>query len=154
MTTFRQARSSATLGLVWKTLSGAHRRRSVGGGFLFLPAILISTTAMASTLHEGDFVREGRSCVAPNERDRLTSNGHSVSPPGQQCRVISRTSTGGYYPIFNQRCTGRSAAAAYRMDVQISAPDRIVVRKTPNGRSVAYRHCPSAAHERAAPLPR
>lgn len=141
MTAFGQVCSGATLRLVWKTLSGAHQRRS-GRGAILLPAMLLSTAAVASTLHEGDFVREGRSCVAPNAHDRLTSNGHSVSPPGSRCRVVSRTSSGGYYPIFNQRCTG---AADYRLDVQISAPDRISVRKTSGGRSIAYRHCPSNA---------
>lgn len=140
MTAFRRARTEATLRLVWKTLSGSHQERS-GGGAILLPALLFVTPAMASTLHEGSYVREGRSCSAERDADRLVSNGHSVSPPGAQCRVVSRTSSGDYYPIFNQRCT--SGADDYSMDVHVSTPDRISVRRMPAGRSVAYRHCPS-----------
>jgi len=101
---------------------------------------------MASTLHEGGYVREGRSCSQAKDDDRLISNGHSVSPPGSQCRVVSRTSSGGYYPIFNQRCT--DGAGDYRVDVHVSTSDRISVRRQPGGRSIAYRFCPSRVSTR------
>jgi hypothetical protein len=99
---------------------------------------LIAAPVLASTLHEGSYVRVGRSCAAPEAGDRLISNGHSVSPPGQTCRVVSRTSTGGYYPVFNQHCTG--SAGAYRLEVRVSSADRIWVNR-PGGPAVAHRHC-------------
>lgn len=145
MMVFGQARKEATLRLVGKTLFGSHQGRP-GGGAILLPALFFAAPAMASTLHEGSYVRDGRSCSAASDRDRLTSNGHSVSPQGQQCRVISRTSSGGYYPVFNQHCTG--GAGDYRMDVHVSTPDRISVRRQPGGRSIAYRFCPSRVSTR------
>lgn len=111
-------------------------------GAALLPAILFAAPAMAASLHEGSYVRAGRSCSASDDGDRLTSNGHSVSPPGLQCRVVSRTSSGGYYPIFNQRCTD-GAAQDYRLEVHVSTPDRIAVRRSLNGPSIAFHHCPS-----------
>lgn len=116
---------------------------------ILLLATVFSTPAAASTLQEGDFVRVGRSCRAAHGRDRLASNGHAVSPPGQLCHVVSRTESGGYYPIFNQLCTG-GGSDDFRMDVHVSTPERISIRQRPGGRPVAYRYCPSRVIPRAA----
>lgn len=122
---------------------GANQGRS-GGGAILLLTLFVAAPAMASALQEGDFVREGRSCAKAGDRDRLTSNGHAVSPPGQHCRVVSRTESGGYYPIFNQSCTD-GAGEVSRVDLLVSAPDRIALRERAGGTTVAYRHCPLRA---------
>lgn len=118
---------------------GSHPGKPGGRYCLSLLALIFSTPAIASTLQEGDFVRDGRACTSAADSDRLVSNGHSVAPPGETCRVVSRTSTGGYYPILNQRCT--RGADDYRMDVHISAPDQISVRDQADGAAIAYRYC-------------
>lgn len=141
MTLFGRAKTEATLRLVRKTLSGSHQERP-GGGAILLPALLFAVPAMASTLPKAAMSGKA-SCSAVCDDDGLGSNGHSVSPSGAQCRVLSRTSSDGYYAIRNQRCT--SSADDYGMDVRVSTPDRISVRRTPAGRSFAYRHCPSRA---------
>jgi hypothetical protein len=124
---------------MWRSY-GKSARGPLGRAVALLVASLIAAPALASTLLEGSYVRVGGSCEAPASGDRLISNGQSVSPPGQNCRVVSRTSTGSYYPVFNQRCT--SSAEEYRLDVRVTSPDRI--RVTRSGRpAVAYRHCRS-----------
>ncbi|MFC6446133.1 hypothetical protein [Shinella zoogloeoides] len=75
------------------------------------------------------------------------SNGHSVSAPGHTCRVVSRTSSGGYYPIFNERCTG-GATDDYRMDIHVRSPERISIHGPAGGPGITYRHCPSRAAAR------
>ena len=123
--------------VTWRAFRKRARRR-IGGGGILLVASLIAAPVMASTLHEGSYVRVGRSCQAPKAAEQLTSNGHSVSPPGDICRVVSRTSTDSYYPVFNQRCTG--SAGDYSLEVRVSTPSRIWANRT--GRpAVAYRHC-------------
>jgi len=128
----------------WRASSGLVRSRWERGTAL-LVASLIAAPAIASTLMEGSYVRVGRSCDALEMEDRLISNGYSVSPPGQTCRIVSRTSTGGYYPIFNQRCTDSEGDS--RFDVRVISPDRIEVNR-PGRPAVAYRRC----RAQAAPL--
>ena len=121
----------------WRAFCRPARGR-IGGGAILLVASLIAAPVMASTLHEGPYVRVGRSCQAPKAGEQLISNGHSVSPPGDICRVVSRTSTGSYYPVFNQRCTG--SAGDYSLEVRVSSPSRIWANRS--GRpAVAYHHC-------------
>jgi hypothetical protein len=121
----------------WRSFRKRARGR-IGGWATLLVASLIAAPVMASTLHEGSYVRVGRSCQAPEAGEQLISNGHSVSRPGDICRVVSRTSTGSYYPVFNQRCTG--SAGDYSVEVRVSSPSRIWANRT--GRpAVAYRHC-------------
>jgi len=120
---------------------GSHPGRSGGRFPIFLLTLFFATPAIASTLNEGIFVRADRACASAADTDRLLSNGHSVSPPGQNCRVVSRQSSGGYYPIFNQRCTG-GAGEDLLTDLIVSAPDRIAVRRRADGATIAYRYCP------------
>lgn len=141
----RRARSAGGRRLFRQSLFGSHRGRS--GGAALLPALLLAAPAMATTFQTGEFVRTGRTCASADDADRLVSNGHSVSPRGHICRVVSRTSSGGYYPIFNERCTG-GATDDYRMDVRVSSPERISIHGPAGGPGVAYRHCPSRAAAR------
>lgn len=64
--------------------------------------------------------------------------------------MISRTSSGDYYPIFNQSCTDRDGAE-YRVDLHVDTPERISLKQPGEARSIPYRHCPAQA---PAPTPR
>jgi hypothetical protein len=130
-------RNASKPGGAWRGFH-ATARRCLGKCGALLVASLTAVPVMASTLHDGAYVREGRSCEASEPGDQLISNGHSVSPPGQSCRVASRTSAGSYYPIFNQRCT--SGTGDYELEVRVNSSNRIWISRS--GRpAVAYRHC-------------
>lgn len=116
---------------------GSHRRRS-GGGFVLLLAV--TSPAAAQTLHRGAYVATSRSCQAARDSDIVVSNGHTASPSRLNCREKSRTSIGGYYPIFNQLCTG-AAAEGVKIDLHVSDPEHIALQR-PGFEQVAYRYCP------------
>ena len=124
-----------------KAPHGSHQGMSGGGFTILLLAALFAAPATAATLQEGRFVRDGRACASEAQADELTSNGHSVSPSGVRCRVVSRTSSGSYYPIFNQVCTS-SSADDETVDLHVSDAEHIALQKAGQTR-IAYRYCPA-----------
>lgn len=122
--------------------------RTLGGfglrsGILLLAAgSSVAAEARETVIEAGVFAASAAACRKAGNEDVVISNGHAVASPGQTCRVVSRQSSGGYYPIFNQRCTG-GAGGNLLTDLIVSAPDRIAVRRRVDGSTVAYRHCPT-----------
>lgn len=120
----------------------ARPRRIAGASrfALFLAALGMANTAMASGFEAGRYVTEGVRCETANEARIAMSTGFSVSPLGSECRVISRTSTGRYYPIYNQRCT--SEGRSERVDLHVADASHISLHHVESGKVRAYRLCP------------
>lgn len=122
--------------------------RPLGGfglrsGILLLAAgSSVTAEAQETVIKAGVFAASATACYKAADADVVISNGYAVASPGETCRVVSRTSSGGYYPIFNQRCTG-GAGGDLLTDLIVSAPDRIAVRSRIDGTTIAYRHCPT-----------
>ena len=105
-------------------------------------AVCAAARGEAAMLREGIFVITGRKCDEAQAHERIISNGNSVALEGQRCRLISRTSTGRYYPILNQRCMV-DATSAESVNVHIQDSQHVRLRRPGSNEHIAYRHCPS-----------
>lgn len=117
------------------------------GGFGLRSGILLlaaGTSAAAqareTVIQVGILAAKAAACRKAGREDVVISNGHAVAPPELTCRIVSRQSSGGYYPIFNQRCTSGTGEDT---DLIVSAPDRIAVRRRADGATIAHIHCPA-----------
>lgn len=110
--------------------------RMLGGfglrsGILLLAAgTSVAAEARETVIEVGVFAANEAACRKAGREDVVISNGHAVASPGQSCRVVSRQSSGSYYPIFNQRCTD-GAGENLLTDLIVTAPDRIACAAGP-----------------------